>query len=69
MAAGLKSALQTLQNVSNPQQAFLQMLQGNPNVKAMMDVVKQYGGDPQKAFYAEAQKKGVDPEQILSMLR
>ena len=69
MAAGLKNALQMLQNASNPQQAFIQMLQGNPNVKAVMDVVNQHGGDPQKAFYAEANRRGVDPEQVLSMLR
>ena len=69
MAAGLRNALQVVQSASNPQQAFTQMLQGNPNVKAMMDIVNRHGGDPQKAFYAEAQRLGVDPEQVLSMLR
>lgn len=69
IATGLKNALQVVQSASDPQQTFMRMLQGNPNVKAVMDIVNQHGGDPQRAFYAEAERRGIDPEQVLSMLR
>lgn len=45
------------------------MFGNHPGVKTMMDLVRQHGGDPKKAFYAEAEKRGVDPNQILSLLK
>ena len=45
------------------------MAASNPSVRQCMDIVNQYGGDPKAAFYALAQQKGIDPEQILSQLR
>ena len=44
-------------------------LQKHPAYQQVMQTVQEYGGDARAAFYAEAQKRGVDPEQILSMLR
>lgn len=44
------------------------MLQNNPNVNAVTNLIKQYG-DPQSAFYAEAKRRGVNPEDVLSMLQ
>lgn len=38
-------------------------------MKQVMDIVGQSGGDPKAAFYKMAEEKGVDPEQILPMLR
>lgn len=46
-----------------------QLAQNNPNVANAMNLIRQYGGDPQKAFYEEARKRGVDPNQIIGMLR
>ena len=46
-----------------------QMMQGNPNYKAVMDYVKENGGDPKAAFYKMAQEKGVDPNEVLNMLK
>ena len=46
-----------------------QMMQNNPQYKQVMDYVNQNGGDPQKAFYAMAKEKGVNPEDILNQLR
>ena len=45
------------------------MLMNNPNYKFVMDYVNQNGGDPKSAFYKMAKEKGVDPNQILSMLK
>ena len=43
--------------------------QNNPNVANAMSLIRQYGGDPQKAFFEEAKRRGVDPNQIIGMLR
>jgi len=56
-------------SAQNPQ-AFLQSIaQNNPQMKQVMSIVEQSGGDPKDAFYKMAEEKGVDPEQVLSMLR
>lgn len=53
------------------QNLILQRLMSqNPMMANIVNLVNtQYGGDPRRAFYAEAQKAGVDPNQILNMLR
>lgn len=44
------------------------LAQQNPQMQQVMNLVNQ-AGDPKTAFYKMAEEKGVDPEQILSMLR
>lgn len=44
------------------------LAQQNPQMQQVMNLVNQTG-DPKTAFYKMAEEKGVDPEQILSMLR
>ena len=63
------SLIQAIRYSRNPNLMLQQLMQSNPNVASTMNLVRQYGGNPQKAFYEEAKKKGVDPNQILSMLR
>ena len=58
----------TMKNSSNPQELMQQLVNSNPQFKQLMDVVNS-SGDPQKLFYAMAQKQGVDPESILSLLK
>ena len=53
----------------NPQSTLNQLRMNNPQMKQVMDVVNQYGGDPQKAFYAIAEQQGVNPQEILNMLK
>lgn len=38
-------------------------------MKQVMDIIKQAGGDPKKAFYYLAEQKGVDPDEIINMLK
>ena len=45
------------------------MMQNNPNLRQAMDLARQYGNDPRKAFYSLCQQRGIDPEQILNSLR
>lgn len=57
-----------LRNSHNPNAIISQLALRNPVVANVMNVINQYGGDMKKAFYSEANKSGVDPNQILNML-
>ena len=65
----IKQMMNLVKNAGNPQAMMAQMMQNNPQMKQVMDAVNQYGGDPKKAFYALAQQKGVNPDEILNMLK
>lgn len=55
---------------SNNPNAILQKLAStNPNVAKAMNLIQQNGGSAQQAFYAEAKRMGINPNQILSMLK
>lgn len=53
----------------NPRMALESMIQSNPQIQNVMDIVRQNGGDAKTAFYNLAKQKGVDPNDILNMLR
>lgn len=57
--------VQSLKAIGNPQMMIQQM----PQYKQVMDYVNQNGGDAKSAFYAKAKEMGVDPEEILKVLR
>ena len=65
----MMGVVQAIKASRNPNMMLQQLAQSNPNVASAMNLVQQYGGDPQKAFYEEARKRGIDPNQIISMLR
>ena len=58
-----------VKSAGNPQAMLQSIAQSNPQMKQVMDLVNQAGGDPRSAFYKMAQDRGIDPEQILSLLR
>lgn len=65
-------ALQTINQIKsskNPNQMLQILASKNPNVANAINLANQYGGDYQKAFYEEARKRGIDPNQILGMLK
>jgi len=53
-------------NSPNPQAMLNNMLMQNPRVT---ELINQYGGDPKTAFYALAQQRGINPDEILTMLK
>lgn len=65
----IKNMMEMLKNSSNPSAMMQSMLQSIPNYKQVMEYVNRNGGDPRKAFYQMAQEKGVNPNDILSMLK
>lgn len=65
----LMQTINTIKSMKNPQSFINQLLQNNPQVKQVMQYVNNNGGDPKTAFYKMAKEKGVNPDDILNMLR
>lgn len=55
--------------LANPQAALNQLISSNPEYAKIYDVARSYGGDFQKAFYEMAKEKGVNPNDILNMMK
>ena len=68
-AAKIKQTMQTIRMAANPQAAMNTLMMNNPNMKQVMEIVNQHGGDPMAAFQAVAKENGMDPEEILGMLK
>ena len=58
-----------LRSANNPQAMLAQLAQTNPQMKQAMNFIQQYGNDPQKAFYAACQQRGINPNDILNALK
>ena len=57
-------------NASKDPQAMINYLTANnPDLKRVMEMINASGGDPMKAFEEAARQKGMDPQEILNMLR
>ena len=61
-----KQMAQMFKSTSNPNALVNQMVNNNPQVK---QIINQYGGDPKTAFYKYAEASGVDPNEVLDMLK
>ena len=65
----MKQLMQTMRSFSNPKAMVDQMLRNNPNASEINKYINESGGDIQKAFYAAAKAKGVNPDDILKQLQ
>jgi len=45
------------------------MIQQNPQYQQILNLLRENGNDPQKAFYALAGQMGINPDDVLSMLK
>lgn len=52
--------------LNNPQKAIQQMVSQNPKMAQIIQMCN--GKNPKDVFMAECQRRGVDPQQILSQL-
>lgn len=59
--------INTIKTAQNPQAVMNQLMMNNPQMKQVMDLVNQYGGDPEKAFRTVAEKNGLNPQDIMNM--
>ena len=65
----IRQMIQMFRSAGNPQAMIGQLMQNNPQMKQIMDLIKAAGNDPKRAFYALAEQKGVDPDEILKQLK
>ena len=64
----VKPLVDAFRNSNNPQALVMSLMKTNPNVKQALNYMNQNGGG-QAAFFKLANEKGVDPNEILKMLR
>lgn len=64
----VRQIMQTVQAAQNPALALQQMAGQNQHLQQALQLVQQSGGNPQAAFNKLCQERGIDPQQILSML-
>ncbi len=65
----LMQMFNVVKSAGNPQAMLMQMMKTNPQYAQVMNLVNERGGDPKSAFYSLAKEKGVDPNEILKMLK
>lgn len=65
----IKQMMNLVRLSSNPKMALQSMIQSNPQMQNVINYINQNGGDAKAAFYNLARQKGVDPEQVLNILR
>lgn len=66
--APLRQMMSAVKTAQNPALALQQMAGNNPHIQQALQLVQQSGGNAQAAFEKLAREKGLDPQQILSML-
>ena len=69
MLGQIKQMMNAVRMAQNPMAMLNQLAQNNPQVKQVMDLVNQYGGDPDRAFRTVAEKNGLNPQDIYDMLK
>lgn len=65
----VKQIMGTVQAAGNPALALQQMASSNPMIQQAMQLVQQSGGDGKAAFEKLAKENGIDPNQIMQMLK
>jgi len=61
----IRQMISMVKSAGNPQLMLNQLMQNNPQV---MQIVQKYGS-ADKAFYALAEEKGINPQEILDLLK
>lgn len=68
-AQPVRQMMAAVRTAQNPQAMLNQLIMNNPQLKQVMDIVRQYGGDPMTAFKTLAEEKGINPDDVLNMLK
>ena len=66
MLAQARKMVQTIKTCGDPNAMISQMVSSNPQIN---QIINQYGGDPKTAFYKYAEANGVNPDDILQMMK
>ena len=68
-AQPVRQLMSMVKAAKDPQAALSQLAMNNPQLKQVMDIVQKHGGDPMTAFRNTAAEMGVDPDEIMNMLK
>ena len=69
MLGQIKQMMGMVRAAGNPEAMINQLMMNNPQLKEVMDIVNQYGGDPGKALKETAKQMGIDENDIIDLLR
>lgn len=64
----VKKLMDVVAKAQNPQAMLSQLAMSNPQIKQALEYIQNSGKNPKDAFYALAEEKGVNPEDILKQL-
>ena len=65
----IKQMLGMVRSANDPQAMLRMLAQNNPDVRQALDFIGKCDNSPEKAFYALAQQKGINPQAILDLLK
>ena len=65
----IKNIMKMVKAARNPQAMMQMMAQQNTQINRVMQFVQQNGGDPKATFYKLAEQQGINPDEILNMLK
>lgn len=66
MMNNIKQMMQFVKSANNPQEALTQLANTNPQVRQALEIA---GSNPKEAFYALAKQRGINPDDVLNMLK
>ena len=65
----MRQLMSMVKAAKDPQGMLNQLAMTNPQLKQVMDIVNKHGGDPMAAFRSMASEMGVDPDEILNLMK
>ena len=65
----VKQMMSMVQSAGNPALSLQQMAGNNPMLQQAMNLIQQSGGDGKAAFEKLAREQGIDPDQVMNMLK
>lgn len=69
MNSSLAQTISMIKNSRNPQQMLQSVAQNNPQVRQVINMIQNSNMSPKDLFYKMAKQKGVDPNQIVNMIK
>ena len=64
-----KQMMGVIRSAQNPSAMLQQMVQSNPQMQQAMQILNQSGGDPTGMVYALSQQKGINPNELMELLK
>ena len=65
----IKQMISFVKMSKDPQAAMQQLMQSNPQMQQVMQMIQMSGKDPMSLFQAVAQQRGIDPQEIMDLMK